>query len=109
MQANIAFYDKPLPDSAVTERRFAEPDQMQYRVELQLFGADSRPVFADPASKPLYVLNWSNDIVRFVCPVSDPEKWSAENPVLYTLVLSLKNPDGEVLETTKLQGWLSTD
>src|SRR5699024_9191238 len=32
--------------------------------------------------------------------VEQPRKWSAEKPNLYTLVLSLKNAQGEVMEAT---------
>jgi beta-galactosidase len=36
--------------------------------------------------------------VEFKAPVTDPKKWSAEFPNLYTLVLTLKNSKGEVTE-----------
>ncbi|WP_294588471.1 glycoside hydrolase family 2 TIM barrel-domain containing protein [uncultured Bacteroides sp.] len=32
--------------------------------------------------------------------VSDPQKWTAETPNLYTLVISLKRPNGDVIEAT---------
>ena len=31
--------------------------------------------------------------------IAAPEKWSAENPALYTLVLTLRNDDGQVAES----------
>jgi len=36
--------------------------------------------------------------VKFQCPVKNPQKWSAEHPHLYKLLLTLKGPQGDVLE-----------
>ncbi|CAG5012796.1 Beta-galactosidase [Dyadobacter sp. CECT 9275] len=36
--------------------------------------------------------------VRLDIPIANPEKWSAENPYLYTLTIQLMNSDGKVLE-----------
>jgi len=36
--------------------------------------------------------------VNFQAPVKNPQKWSAEYPHLYKLLLTLKGPQGEVLE-----------
>ncbi len=38
------------------------------------------------------------DTIRLSVPVSGPEKWSAEKPVLYTLVMELLDRKGEVTE-----------
>ncbi len=42
------------------------------------------------------------DIVKFALMSADiatPHKWSAESPYLYTLVLSMRSPEGEVVES----------
>ncbi|GAA3960587.1 glycoside hydrolase family 2 TIM barrel-domain containing protein [Actinoplanes auranticolor] len=38
--------------------------------------------------------------VTLTAPISNPAKWSAEEPNLYTLVLQLLGPDGRALHTT---------
>ena len=98
VQADIEFYDKPVAKTVVTEHRFPESEHAEYWVDLQLFDDKSRPIFDNPFSNPVHVIDWSNNIVKFVCPVIEPEQWSAENPVLYTLLISLKNAQGETLE-----------
>lgn len=42
-------------------------------------------------------------ILAFEKAVTDPEKWSAESPNLYTLVIALKDRDGQVLEVERCQ------
>lgn len=42
-------------------------------------------------------------IVNFSQKVSAPKLWSSENPNLYTLVLTLKNEKGNIVETTSTQ------
>ena len=42
-------------------------------------------------------------VVEFAIPVAKPEKWSAERPYLYTLLLTLKSPQGEVLEVVPIR------
>jgi len=39
------------------------------------------------------------NMVMFTKETENPKKWSAETPCLYTLVLTLKNSTGEILET----------
>jgi beta-galactosidase/beta-glucuronidase len=36
-------------------------------------------------------------------PVASPAKWSAESPTLYTLLVTLKDSDGSVIETTPVK------
>ncbi|MFR9503881.1 MAG: glycoside hydrolase family 2 TIM barrel-domain containing protein [Rikenellaceae bacterium] len=77
-----------------------------WKITAQLYDADQNAVFANELSssaKEIYFERWpQRDIVKFAFMESDvtmPHKWSAENPYLYTLVLSMKNPEGEVVES----------
>lgn len=70
-----------------------------HRVEMQLFDAGGRPVFSSPVSGPVQVSDEEIIGVELEQAVSRPEKWSAETPYLYTLVLALKNPQGQTIET----------
>jgi beta-galactosidase len=69
-----------------------------YTLAATLYDADGRRA-AGPVETPLeYRKNWEPPHVELAMPVSDPGKWSAETPWLYTLVLALKDPDGQTIE-----------
>ncbi|MFC5988910.1 glycoside hydrolase family 2 TIM barrel-domain containing protein [Marinicrinis lubricantis] len=60
-----------------------------------LYDSNQIPVWAAPVAVTVPIggeekLEWS-----LKAPVRSPQKWSAESPVLYTLVLELKNEAGE--------------
>ncbi len=84
---------------------FANQDIKGWKVEAQLFDDQKHPVFAEPLSKDASaILNEEypqRDNVKFALlegKVSNPKKWSAEFPNLYTLVLSLKDSNGKIIE-----------
>lgn len=73
--------------------------------EVQLYDAQNKPLFEKPLSRKAI------DIISEVSPrldkvrfgffqetIKNPLKWSAEKPNLYTLVMTLKNPDGSISE-----------
>jgi beta-galactosidase len=77
-----------------------------WTVEAMLYSPTDKPKFAQPLkidlSKIVYEEYPQRDNVKFALletKVESPQKWSAELPVLYTLVLSLKDNDGKVLES----------
>jgi len=74
------------------------PHASGYAVEMQLYDANNRPVFDAPLSRPVLVSDWAATEVKFAQPVANPPKWTAETPTLYTLVLALKNADGQTIE-----------
>jgi beta-galactosidase len=76
-----------------------------YILNAQLYDADNKPVFEKPLTKT------ADDIVNEIHPrldrvkfgllettVSNPKKWSPEEPNLYKLVLSLADSSGNILE-----------
>ncbi len=74
-------------------------------VQAQLYDEQNQPVFAKPLSRDVRALmrerHPQRDRVGFAMmdgTVSKPKKWSAETPNLYTLVLTLKDADGETIE-----------
>ncbi|RNL89147.1 DUF4981 domain-containing protein [Sinomicrobium pectinilyticum] len=76
-----------------------------YTLQVQLYDPENREVFAEPMEKPVEdILNESYprlDNVKFGMfekKVRAPRKWSAETPDLYTVVLTLRNPSGEIEE-----------
>ena len=69
-----------------------------YRVEMQLFDAEGQPVFPEYVGAEYKVTQWSMPEVTIKQPVSAPKKWNHETPNLYTLVVALKNPQGEAVQ-----------
>ncbi len=76
-----------------------------YTLKAQLYDAGKNPVLEDPltidAAAVINEIYPRLDNVKFgllETTVKDPEKWSDEHPYLYTLVLSLEDSRGQVLE-----------
>jgi len=76
-----------------------------YTIQAQLYDLDKRPVFTKALQRS------ANDVVNEIYPrldnvkfgllettVKNPKKWSDEAPNLYTLLLTLKDNEGKVLE-----------
>ncbi len=61
----------------------------------ELFDADKRLVTCESRQ-----VSPTDSVVSFEEVIPDVNPWSAESPYLYTLVLSLKNGAGELIETT---------
>lgn len=71
-------------------------------VEAKLTDATGKQVFA-PLVKKVSVTAGKEVAVAFEQPVSSPNKWSAEVPYLYDLVLTLKDSAGKVIESIPWQ------
>ncbi|MEL6356947.1 MAG: glycoside hydrolase family 2 TIM barrel-domain containing protein, partial [Bacteroidota bacterium] len=91
---------------------FRDPENVRnWQLTAQLYSPDNEEMWEDTPTLPI------NDIINYYQPkrynapydnprfaslegeVTDPQLWSAENPSLYRLVLTLKNAEGEVVET----------
>ncbi len=77
-----------------------------WSLEAQLFSPTDKPKLTEPLkielNKIIYEENPQRDRVYFgllETKIESPQKWSAEIPVLYTLVLSLKDGEGNLLES----------
>jgi len=68
------------------------------RVVLQLYDTGDRALFDSPPNGLLLETEVKINKVELSQPVSAPRRWSAEDPYLYTLVLTLKDPQGRLLE-----------
>lgn len=76
-----------------------------YRLEVQLYDKDNKPLFEKPLDTAVAeIINESYprlDNVRFGFfekTISNPKKWSAETPNLYTMLLVLRDPKGDITE-----------
>ncbi|HEV2762122.1 MAG TPA: glycoside hydrolase family 2 TIM barrel-domain containing protein, partial [Pyrinomonadaceae bacterium] len=99
------FYSRTALDAAYrdavlrlkVELKNSGPQDEAVSVEAKLLDARGRPVFRT-LSKAATAPRESSAVVEFSRPVANPLKWSAEEPNLYTLVLTLKDARGRVLE-----------
>jgi beta-galactosidase len=76
-----------------------------WTIEAQLYDLETTPVLSEPLSRSISSIIGEKypqrDNVKFAlleAEVKNPQKWSAEVPNLYTLVLTLKNAEGETIE-----------
>ncbi|WP_019640518.1 glycoside hydrolase family 2 TIM barrel-domain containing protein [Paenibacillus fonticola] len=69
------------------------------KLEMQLYDADQRIVWNTPYTALVSFQEGHEQGLQLSAPVEHPLKWSAETPHLYTLVLSLKDDAGRLLET----------
>lgn len=71
-------------------------------IKVQLLDSAGKPVFA-PLVKKLTANQGTETAVQFEQPVSNPRKWSAEEPNLYQLVVTLQDSKGKVIEVIPWQ------
>ena len=71
-----------------------------YRVEAMLYDGERRPLWVAPISA-VVPEGEAEAAVGMAAPVAGPRKWSAEDPYLYTLLLSLRGPEGQLLEVER--------
>ncbi|MDZ7400133.1 MAG: DUF4981 domain-containing protein [candidate division KSB1 bacterium] len=69
-------------------------------IEVTLLDANRQPVGADVLMKgnSVYIPPGDESIMKMKAFVKNPLKWSAEIPNLYTVILTLKDKDGHILE-----------
>ena len=82
--------------SLVVNVKTANPASGQ-SYELKLLDAQGQSVFEKPVTQP------ASEATTFTVPVPNPLKWTAETPNLYTLLLTLKDAAGTVLEVVPQQ------
>ena len=90
-----------------------ERQEAGWRVEVMVLDPDGRPMLAQPLSADVPVFDRSSPVSETISAYihrgatarvrqvfDDVTPWSSERPVLHTLVVSLVDPDGEVVEAT---------
>ena len=94
-------FDHALRDAtlevAVAVRNYVA-DPLEGRAHANLFGATGAAVISGLKSDFVNLAGDSETVVTLRAPVTNPRKWSAEDPYLCTLVLSLTDGSGAVLE-----------
>jgi beta-galactosidase/beta-glucuronidase len=82
---------------------YGHEDVAGYSVEVRLSDADGRPTFTKPLSGQVAVEAGGKVTLDLEQPVTNPEKWSDEQPYLYTLLIFLKDAAGNILEVESCQ------
>ncbi|MEN8097980.1 MAG: glycoside hydrolase family 2 TIM barrel-domain containing protein [Chloroflexota bacterium] len=100
-ELNAVYRDAVLKVSAQIEADEAA-DLDGVAVVMQLYGGDGRACFS-PISQVVEESNLQKSQVHFEQRVPSPRKWSAEDPYLYSLVLSLQTSEGVTLEAVRSQ------
>jgi beta-galactosidase/beta-glucuronidase len=69
-----------------------------YQAEASLRDAESQPIAGWEPAAQVQVEGSAEQVLELEGTVTNPKKWSAEQPNLYTLLLQLKDEQGRVLE-----------
>ncbi|MBD1221216.1 glycoside hydrolase family 2 TIM barrel-domain containing protein [Virgibacillus halodenitrificans] len=69
-------------------------------VEMDLYDENNDSVLDGPLTGEVAFNGEKQVAIKKNKLVANPKKWSAEHPNLYTLVVALKDSDGEIIETT---------
>jgi beta-galactosidase len=67
-------------------------------IQAVLLGPGGEPIFTEPVLADFQVAAGDEITLALAQPVEDPAKWSAEHPNLYTLLISLYDEQGALLE-----------
>ena len=78
-------------------------DARGYGLTCTLLDADGQSFLKMPAKASLDVPAGKTANATLKVAVKDPKKWTAETPYLYTLVASLRDAAGKVVETTSVR------
>ncbi len=81
-------------------KNFGGEPHEELTVEVSLLNEDLLPVESEilMSGKSEYIAPGAESIVKMKSDIENPRKWSAEEPHLYTVLLALKDRNGNVLE-----------
>lgn len=81
-----------------SEKAFENP-----KVEVTLLDSENLPAGQDMLMEgtTAFISPGAESVIRMKASLTNPLKWSAEKPNLYTLLLTLKNSEGETIEVER--------
>ncbi|MBY8999600.1 MAG: DUF4981 domain-containing protein [Candidatus Heimdallarchaeota archaeon] len=83
-------------------RNLSEEDISEFKVEVNLYDESNKLVKLFPPMTCLMgVSSKSETSVDFEAKVQKPNKWTAETPYLYTIIVSLLDPNDNIIECIK--------
>ncbi len=95
-----ACYRDGILEIRVRLKNYGQTGEYRPVVEASLFDTRLNIVGESPltSGSSVYISQGAESIIKMKARVKEPEKWSAERPYLYTLLLTLKDRRGEVKE-----------
>ncbi len=92
-------YEDAVLKVTVKVKNYSDTKSTPHTLEVKLLDGDGVPVFSDPVIKPIEEINpKSETVIEIEKKVFKPRKWSAEDPYLYTMLLTVRDYDGRVIE-----------
>ncbi|MEM1543809.1 MAG: glycoside hydrolase family 2 TIM barrel-domain containing protein [Candidatus Bathyarchaeia archaeon] len=80
-------------------RNYSEVESSPHILEIKLFDAEGLPIFTEPIISHVGRISPKSEaVVEVERRVIRPRKWSAEDPYLYTMLLTLKDESGRTVE-----------
>ncbi len=80
-------------------RNFGKVDILQHKIEISLLDKEQQFIGTKVLmEKSLDVAAYSETIIELKSKIENPDKWSAETPNLYDLILTLKNSENIIVE-----------
>jgi len=80
-------------------RNYGEIDILQHKIEISLLDKEQQFIGAKILmEKTLDVTAHSETVIELKTKIENPEKWSAETPNLYDLILTLKDSENNIVE-----------
>ncbi|MFW5901172.1 MAG: glycoside hydrolase family 2 TIM barrel-domain containing protein [bacterium] len=77
---------------------YGDSDTENVQVEMSLYDEEDEKIISGALSETFRIQPGEEQSVELREALENPEKWSAEQPYLYTLLLSLKDESGNVIE-----------
>lgn len=93
-------YEDSLLKIRAEVKNYGDTDIKEHYLELDLLD-EGRSILGEPISEEISVEARGEEGVLLETEIENPEKWSAERPYLYSLLLILKNKKGEVIEVER--------
>ena len=96
-------FDKNYEDAVlkvrVNIRNYSDLPSKPHTLEVKLFNHEGSPIFRKPITAKIGGIKPKSEaILEVERKVSKPRKWSAEDPYLYTMLLTLKDEVGKIVE-----------
>ncbi len=82
-------------------RNLGDTGAANFWLEADLFDPQGQPVLSKRFEREQAVAAGDEVVARLACSVPDPAKWSDEQPNLYTLLLTLRDPEGAPVQVER--------
>jgi beta-galactosidase len=82
-------------------RNYGDRAARDHSLEVGLYDPSGRRVGGEVLAKGVspYIASTAESLFLLKAGLANPDKWSAEQPLLYTVILTLRNEKGEIVET----------